>query len=107
MEALGCPGFSRARLARHFAPDPVTVPASIGIPTRRDNEDIDELIRRADQLMYDAKRSGRDTIRTDGCCGRDPERFIQQNLPRQHRDSTQRPTIWSDRTACGLHAQGV
>ena len=43
----------------------VTVTASIGIATHRDDESLDEFLRRADQLMYDAKRSGRDTIRTD------------------------------------------
>ncbi len=43
----------------------VVVTASIGIATRREHESVDELLRRADQLMYDAKRNGRDTIRTD------------------------------------------
>ena len=43
----------------------VVVTASIGLATHRKGETLDDFLRRADQLMYDAKRSGRDTIRTD------------------------------------------
>lgn len=43
----------------------VVVTASIGIATYRADETLDDFLRRADQLMYDAKRSGRDAIRTD------------------------------------------
>jgi diguanylate cyclase (GGDEF)-like protein len=44
----------------------VVVTASIGLATHRKGETLDDFLRRADQLMYDAKRAGRDAIRTDG-----------------------------------------
>jgi diguanylate cyclase (GGDEF)-like protein/PAS domain S-box-containing protein len=56
---------ARLNFPHHTDDGDITVTASIGIATHRPGESIDDFLRRSDQLMYDAKRSGRDAIRTD------------------------------------------
>jgi predicted signal transduction protein with EAL and GGDEF domain len=49
---------------------PVT--ASFGVVDAEDDELLDELFRRADALLFEAKHAGRDRIRVDGV----PEREV-------------------------------
>jgi diguanylate cyclase (GGDEF)-like protein len=54
----------RAAVAASEGPAPVT--ASVGWATLTDDEEPDELVRRADDALYAAKAAGRDRVRGAG-----------------------------------------
>jgi two-component system cell cycle response regulator len=53
----------RLRAAVAAAEGPVTVTASVGWATLEAGEDADDLVRRADDALYEAKAAGRDAVR--------------------------------------------
>lgn len=65
--------FTAVHEAVHWGDDPVPVTASSGLAWqsadefRRDHSDVDNLLRRADRIMYDAKRDGGDRLDIAHC----------------------------------------
>ena len=53
----------RARLKEHAWPGNLAVTASFGVARHREQEDIGLVIQRADAMLYEAKRQGRDRVR--------------------------------------------
>jgi diguanylate cyclase (GGDEF)-like protein len=69
----GCPGRAAGRVAERVrqlaACAPITfeslaipITISVGVATLRDGESVEQLVRRADELMYRAKQEGRDRV---------------------------------------------
>ncbi len=85
--------FTAVHEAVHCLDDPVPVTASSGVAWqstdefRRDHSDVDNLFRRADRIMYDAKREGGNRLDIAHC----PPEFpndrppVQSDSPRQRR----------------------
>jgi len=52
-------------ISKHSFPEGIEVTISLGLVELRENESIDEILKRADELMYSSKDNGRNTITTD------------------------------------------
>ena len=67
-EVIGCIERFRSDSDQHIRVDDPGVTLSFGIACYRPGDGIEDLRRRADQALYQAKRDGRDCYRTDASC---------------------------------------
>ncbi|MDF1884562.1 GGDEF domain-containing protein, partial [Sulfurimonas sp. SAG-AH-194-C21] len=64
-DALAIANRVKTNITKHLFSENIEVTISLGLVQLQENESIDELLKRADELMYSSKDNGRDRITTD------------------------------------------